>query len=77
MSCSCCGEDKIQFLGIDHINGRGNEHRRKIWGKKAAGNIYWWLKKNNFPKGFQVLCHNCNWGKFVNNGICPHKTSNP
>ena len=32
-----------------------------------------WLYRNNFPKGFQTLCFNCNWGKHINDGICPHQ----
>ena len=28
---------------------------------------------NNYPKGFQVLCRNCNWGKY-SRGTCPHLT---
>ena len=24
-----------------------------------------WIIKNNFPKGFQVLCHNCNYAKGI------------
>lgn len=56
--CVCCGEDKKQFLAIDHINGGGNEHRRNI-----KTNIYKWLKINNFPSGFQILCHNCNMAR--------------
>jgi len=30
-----------------------------------------WLRKYNYPKGFQVLCHNCNMAKRF--GVCPHK----
>lgn len=66
--CECCGEDNPKFLTIDHINGGGTKHRKKIGNK-----INRWLVKNNFPKGFQVLCFNCNWGKHINGGICPHK----
>ena len=66
--CACCGEANQKFLSIDHINGEGTKHRKKIHGK-----INIWLVKNNFPKGFQTLCFNCNWGKYKNNGICPHK----
>ena len=66
--CACCGEDNIIFLTIDHINGGGTEHRRKD-GRK----ICVWLFRNNFPKGFQTLCFNCNWGRYLNKGICPHK----
>ena len=68
--CACCGETMLQFLTIDHIEGKGAEHRRKI----GTPHIYGWLVKNDFPEGFQVLCWNCNWGRRVNNGVCPHKT---
>ena len=27
--CQCCGETRLAFLCIDHINGKGNEHRKK------------------------------------------------
>ena len=65
--CVCCGEDIEEFLTIDHINGGGEKHRKRI-GRK----INRWLVKNNFPEGFQTLCFNCNWGKHINGGICPH-----
>jgi len=67
--CICCGEDCMEFLTIDHIKGEGRKHRRSLGG---ANRFYNWLRKNNFPKGFQVLCMNCNWGKRMNNGVCPH-----
>lgn len=68
--CACCGESHIEFLGIDHIHGGGRKHRRNIGG---AARFYAWLIKNNFPDEFQVLCMNCNFGKRMNNGVCPHK----
>lgn len=68
--CACCGETIIDFLTIDHINEDGAKHRNK--GIRRIAN---WLIKNNYPEGFQVLCWNCNWGRRVNNGVCPHKTS--
>jgi hypothetical protein len=71
--CVCCGESEISFLTIDHINGNGNRHRREIFNGKTSYRIYPWLIKNNFPPGFQVLCFNCNCGKQVNGGTCPHK----
>lgn len=67
--CACCGEATEQFLTIDHIKGDGSIHRRqtkRMW-------ICRWLVENNYPKGFQLLCWNCNIGKFHNNNICPHK----
>jgi hypothetical protein len=32
-----------------------------------------WLKRNNFPSGYRVLCMNCNHGRKRNGGICPHE----
>lgn len=72
-SCSCCGEDIYQFLTIDHINGGGNAHRKKT--KVRGGHhFYYWLIKNGFPKGYQVLCFNCNMSKGFF-GVCPHTLS--
>ena len=73
--CACCGETEKLFLTIDHINNDGAEHRRKITGKRhsAGYHTYIWIVKNGFPEGFQVLCMNCNHGKRMNNGICPHQ----
>lgn len=72
--CKCCGEDTIEFLTIDHINGGGNAHRREIFGKAAGtgSSFYRWLKKNCYPTGYQVLCFNCNVSKHMF-GICPHQ----
>lgn len=66
-SCACCGESQYEFLAIDHINGGGNAHRRE----HNIGNISIWLHANNWPEGFQVLCHNCNMAKGLY-GACPH-----
>lgn len=70
--CQCCGEHRPAFLSIDHVNNDGKQHR------EAMGNgglrIYLWLKKHGYPKdGFELLCHNCNHGRYINGGICPHK----
>lgn len=67
-TCACCGEKRMDFLCIDHINGGGNKHRREI-----GTNLIRWLIKNNLPEGpYRVLCHNCNFaiGAY---GICPHE----
>jgi hypothetical protein len=69
--CNCCDENILCFLAIDHIDGGSNEHRKNIG--KAGSGFYKWLITNNFPEGFQVLCHNCNMGKHLNGGVCPHK----
>lgn len=71
--CGCCGEGEQAFLTIDHINGGGNEHRRQLG---SSSMFYTWLRKNNFPVGYQVLCMNCNYGRSRNGGTCPHKVTN-
>lgn len=69
MKCACCGEKEITFLCIDHINGGGHQHILKL-NRRGVG-FYTWLRKENYPKGYQVLCFNCNMGKsFL--GKCPH-----
>lgn len=74
--CVCCGEKGPMFLTIDHINNDGANHRRELKAKIGNGGaaFFYWLKQNKFPKGFQVLCRNCNWGKHANGGVCPHIT---
>lgn len=67
--CVCCGETLYKFLSIDHINGGGHKERLK-YGMGSRG-LYIHLR-NEFPDGYQVLCMNCNWGKRMNNGVCPH-----
>ena len=75
--CSCCGETLLDFLTIDHVNNDGAEHRRKHKSQHKSSlsgpAFYRWLRNNNFPKEYQVLCWNCNCGKMINKGICPHK----
>ena len=74
--CACCGESIIDFLSIDHIKNNGSKHRKKIGCPTSGFPFYRWLIKNNYPKDFQVMCMNCNWGKRMNGGICPHKKEN-
>lgn len=67
-ACACCGESALAFLALDHVNGGGHKQRQELGG----GGFYVWLRKNNYPEGFQVLCHNCNLGRQLNGGTCPH-----
>jgi hypothetical protein len=60
--CNSCGENKIAFLEIDHIDNNGGV-LRKIDSRQV--NIYRWLRLNNYPNGYQVLCSNCNWKKKI------------
>lgn len=78
--CACCGETEPKFLTIDHVFNDGAKHRRQIGygdgnGKGASSRTLAWIKKHNFPGGFQVLCMNCNLGKQRNGGTCPHKST--
>ena len=69
-SCICCGEKVQDFLAIDHISNNGSVHRKK----ESIGtgtSTYRWLKRNGYPKDFQILCHNCNWAKHLH-GVCPY-----
>ena len=68
--CACCGEATFGFLTIDHVNGGGAEHRRKIG--RDSTKLYVWLKKQGWPEGFRVLCYNCNCAK-GHYGKCPHE----
>ena len=69
--CTCCGESELSFLTIDHINNDGKQERQ-IMGESYT--FYRNLIKRGFPNNVQVLCRNCNWGKYVNRGICPHQS---
>lgn len=74
--CNCCGEDNPRFLSIDHIDGKGKEHRLELRGKDRGGNtnsVLRELRRRGWPKdNYQLLCYNCNFGKAQNNNICPH-----
>lgn len=71
--CACCAENNISFLTIDHIDDNGKEHKGNGKHRYKGEILYRFLIKNNYPKGIQVLCFNCNIGKRNNNGTCPHK----
>jgi len=67
--CVCCGEKMIEFLTIDHIDGRGHLHRKKV-GKGRR--IYKDLIALGFPKdNYRLLCFNCNIVRGFY-GYCPH-----
>lgn len=70
--CACCGETEGCFLSLDHINNDGAAHRKRT-GAGCGISLYLWLRKNSYPPGLQVLCMNCNFGKRMNSGVCPHK----
>jgi hypothetical protein len=54
-----CGESRPEVLEIDHINDGGQDHRREIAPKHGRVYMPAWLKKNNYPPGYQILCRLC------------------
>jgi hypothetical protein len=72
--CACCGEPQIRFLQIDHIEGGGTKHLKKI----GRGNLYYYLIRNKFPDGYRTLCCKCNFGRSkTKDGKCPHEHYSP
>jgi hypothetical protein len=70
---ACCGEQRLPFLAMDHINGGGKAHLLIIGGARNGPHVlYRWLKKNGYPAGFRVLCHNCNVA-IGHYGRCSHE----
>jgi hypothetical protein len=71
--CHCCGESDTRFLTIDHINNDGAKLTKNKTHPSGGYGFYAWIVKNRFPDNLQILCWNCNCGKRMNNGVCPHK----
>lgn len=71
--CGCCDEDMFAFLSIDHVNNNGNKDFNANGNKLRGRHLYAKIVKLGFPSDYQVLCMNCNFGKHVNDGVCPHK----
>ena len=71
--CRCCGEDERLFLSIDHVDNNGAEERKSGLYRGSGTAFYQWLRKSEFPSGYQVLCMNCQVGKHKNGGVCPHQ----
>ena len=67
-SCSCCGESIIQFLTLDHIEGKQSR-------TESGVNFYATLRRRGWPmrEALRVLCYNCNCGRQANGGSCPHE----
>lgn len=65
LKCTKCGFSDIRALTIDHITGGGAKQREQL--NTSSYGLYCWLKKNNYPKGYQVLCFNCQWIKRCEN----------
>lgn len=62
LRCAMCGIEDVRILCIDHISGNGAEQRRTVNGvpRSLGAPFYRWLRRNNYPTGYQILCLNCN-----------------
>lgn len=69
-ACTCCGETRLAFLTIDHVNDDGAEKRRAGIHGKGIG-IYRLLKRTPRDLTLRILCWNCNLGRRAT-GVCPH-----
>jgi len=67
--CACCGEDRYEFLVLDHADGGGTQHRAEVG---RGSQMVDWIIAHDFPAIFRVLCHNCN-GALGHYGYCPHE----
>jgi hypothetical protein len=69
--CKCCGADNPLFLGLDHVAGNGNLHRRQTG--YITAQMYRLARRLGYPDTFQLLCHNCNLAKGFFRA-CPHQS---
>jgi hypothetical protein len=71
-SCRCCGETQKIFLTIDHKKNDGCAERQRLGGNEPYRTLADAIKIYD-PAKYQVLCFNCNCGRNLNEGICPHQ----
>lgn len=68
--CACCGENRFEFLAIDHIHNDGKADRAL---KGSGRTFHRRLKEDGYPRDrYRVLCHNCNLARAFY-GCCPHE----
>jgi hypothetical protein len=59
-----CTITDVDMLSIDHVNNDGNIDRKSGW-TGSGRRLYAKLKKQNYPDGYQTLCHNHQWKKEI------------
>jgi hypothetical protein len=71
--CVYCGECRLPYLTIDHINQDGATQRRnapRSWGMA----FYNLLRKQGYPSEFRCLCYNCNLLAYLESRPEPSQT---
>lgn len=72
--CSCCGEQRKEFLTVEHLIGDGADLR--AMGQSTYSQLLK-LKREGWPRGIlDINCYNCNCAKGKTRGICPHDIEN-
>jgi hypothetical protein len=70
--CAKCGENRREFLAIDHIKNDG-AFRRKVKKEPGGGLLIAKFKRMGWPEylkeDYRILCHNCNESTFPKNTI--------
>lgn len=69
-ACACpgCNESIPNLLTVDHKNNEGVKDKKRIPNQEARWKH---ILKYGSKDDFQILCHNCNWGRGMY-GQCPH-----
>lgn len=57
--CACCNTKYLPHLTLDHINQDGAK-RRKNGEPQGGAHLWKYVKDNNYPLDFRILCYNCN-----------------
>jgi len=65
--CECCGENNQKFLTFDHLNNDGRADRSDSAKRKMLRDIL-----SEARTDIRILCFNCNCGRQINGGVCPH-----
>ena len=64
--CAWCGQADIDVLCLDHTDNGGATHRKELRSTGVIGwGVYRWVREQDYPPIFQVLCCNCNKKKEV------------
>lgn len=71
--CTCCGENEIHFLTVEHKTPEAlDRHRYPNGRRRTAWQLLRLIAKEGFPDDITILCFNCNMARGFY-GFCPHQ----